>query len=347
MNYERLQDIGWKRFFDSQLTPEERRSSIVARVCAHHGAQVLLRSHDSEFAIPVQLAEAAGNVAVGDWLTLDPDTHRVQRRMDRSSVISRIGAGQKVREQHIAANIDTILIVMSCNEDFNLSRTERYLALVLQAGATPVVVLTKADLVDDHWTLVRQVEALHTGLVVEALDARDSNQTAALESWCGKGQTVALVGSSGVGKSTIANSLGTEFQDVGEIRSADGKGRHTTTARSLHILNTGGVLIDNPGMRELKLPGCEDGVAEVFVDVVEISARCRFQDCRHEGDAGCAFPTAIAAGEIDERRFQSFQKLNAEQKHYDRSLHERRERDKAFGRMYKAHMADKSRRRDS
>lgn len=345
MNFEQLQRLGWKRFFDTQLTPQERAGCRVVRVWAHHGGQLLVRTETEEFAIPVALAQAAEDVAVGDWLVLDADTGRVARALERSSLLSRVAAGLNVRTQHIAANIDTILIVMSCNEDFNLSRTERYLTLVLQSGATPVVVLTKADLVEDRWSLIRQVEQLHDGLVVDAIDARDPAQAASLVAWCGPGQTVALVGSSGVGKSTIANSLGTRQQQVGDIREADGKGRHTTTWRSLHLLASGGVLIDNPGMRELKLPGCEEGVAEVFVDVLKISDRCRFQDCRHQGDAGCAFPDAIAAGEIDERRFESFLKLDAEQQHYDRTLQERRQRDRQFGRMYKATIADRDRRR--
>lgn len=343
MNYEKLQAVGWQRFFDAQLSAAERECRV-ARVCAHHGGHLMLRD-DEEFAIPIQLAGDGHDVAVGDWMVLDPTSHRVHRTLERSSLILRVAAGLTVRTQPIAANIDTILIVMSCNEDFNLSRAERYLALVLQSGATPVVVLTKADLAGDRWTLIRQVQELHDGLVVEALDTRDAEQTAVLADWCGPGQTVALVGSSGVGKSTIANSLGTSHQQVGGIREADGKGRHTTTSRSLHLLNSGGVLIDNPGMRELKLPGCEQGVAEVFVDVVEISHRCRFHDCRHQGDAGCAFPDALAAGEIDERRFHSFLKLDAEQQHYDRTLQERRERDRHFGRLYKATIADKQRRR--
>ena len=345
MNYEQLQQLGWKRFFDAQLTPSERDTCQLVRVSAHHRGQLLVRGEADEFAIPLALAQAAPDPAVGDWLVVDPDTHRVIRALQRTSLMSRVAAGLKVRTQHIAANIDTIFIVMSCNEDFNLSRTERYLALVLQSGATPVVVLTKSDLVEDRWSLIREVEQLHGGLVVEAMDARDPDQARQLTDWCGPGQTVALVGSSGVGKSTIANSLGTQTQEVGEIRTTDGKGRHTTTWRSLHLLDCGGVLIDNPGMRELKLPGCDEGVAEVFVDVLEISRRCRFHDCRHQGDAGCAFPAAIAAGEIDERRFQSFVKLDAEQQHYDRTLQERRQRDRQFGRMYKATIADKDRRR--
>lgn len=344
MNYEQLRRLGWKPFFQQQLVADDSENLFAARVSAHHGSQVLLLTEDGELAVHSQLAESAGSVAVGDWLLVAPETHRTARLLERQTLLTRKAAGEEVRSQLIAANIDTMFIVCSCNEDFNLSRIERYLAIALQAGSTPIVVLTKSDLCDDVYTLKHQAEQLRPGLLVEAIDARVSDDASILESWCESGQTVALLGSSGVGKSTLANTLGAATLATGEIRDKDGKGRHTTTSRSLHLLPAGGVLIDNPGMRELQLPDCEDGVATLFDDVGHIADRCQFDDCRHEGDRGCAFPDAIADGEIDERRFASFMKLNAEQAHNSRSLSERRERDKKFGKMYKSIISEKQQR---
>ncbi len=178
-----------------------------------------------------------------------------------------------------------------------------------------MLVLTKVDLCDDSAALRRQVEQVHAGLIVETLDARQSAQAEALTAWCGPGQTVALLGSSGVGKSTLANSLGAGSLATGEIREQDGKGRHTTTSRSLHLLPSGGVLVDNPGIRELQLPACEEGLLGVFEDIVRIAAGCRFSNCSHDGDAGCAVTAAIDSGELDPRRYTNFQKYDAEQAH--------------------------------
>jgi len=294
--------------------------------------------------LPTQLAAAAGEIAVGDWLVLDPHSRRATKRLERQTLLSRKAAGEEVKSQLMAANLDTIFIVSSCTEDFNLSRIERYLAIAIQANVNPVVVLTKSDLVPNVAALRKQVERLHPGLLVETLDAREASQTKSLEVWCGPGQTVALLGSSGVGKSTLANSIGVEHLAVGEIRFKDGKGRHTTTMRSLHLLPTGGVLMDTPGMRELQLPACEDGVQELFQDVIQITQSCRFSDCSHAGEPGCAVESAMESGELDGRRFASYQKLLAEQARHSRSLAERRQRDRKTGRLYKSILQEKRRR---
>jgi len=342
-----LRAIGWKPFFHQQLPAVGQQAVVVCRVSGHYGSQVLLLGEAGEFRVPVQLAESAGEVAVGDWLVLSAENHRAIQRLERQTLLFRKASGEEVKPQIIAANLDTIFVVSSCNEDFNLSRIERYLALALQAGATPVVVLTKADLCEDPATLRQQAGQLHTGLLVELLDARQTAQTGVLRTWCGPGQTVALLGSSGVGKSTLANALGAGTLATGEIREKDGRGRHTTTSRSLHLLPSGGVLVDNPGIRELQLPACEDGLTDLFEDIVRIAADCRFSNCSHEGDAGCAVVAAIESGKLDKRRYTSFRKLNAEQAHNSRSLAERHERDRKTGRLYKTIINNKRRRRES
>lgn len=336
--------IGWNSYFENQLSPPEEQPVVIARVSAHHGTLVVLHGETGEFRIPVQLADAAGKVAVGDWLVLNAKDNRALRRLERKTVLARKAAGEEAKPQIIAANVDTVFIVSSCNEDFNLSRIERYLAMALHAGATPVVVLTKADLSDDPEALAQQVRELHPGLSVEFLDARRPEQAEALRSWCGPGQSVALLGSSGVGKSTLANALGAGELATGGIREKDGKGRHTTTSRSLHLLPTGGVLVDNPGVREFQLRECDEGVADLFEDVAAIIADCRFSDCRHEAEPGCAVRASIESGTLDPRRFASFQKLNEEQARNARTLEKRREREAS--RTARAAQSRKRRRRE-
>lgn len=346
MDNQKLSAIGWKPFFQAQLPEDGPKDVVIARVSAHFSTEVHLLGKSGEIRIPVQNAEAAGEIAVGDWLLLNADDQRAIQRLERQTLLYRRASGEEVKPQIVAANIDTLFIVCSCNEDFNLSRIERYLALSLQTGATPVVVLTKADLCEDPADLRQQAEQLHDGLVVETLDAREISQADALKSWCGPGQTVALLGSSGVGKSTLANALGAGDLATGGIREDDGKGRHTTTSRSLHMLPSGGVLVDNPGVRELQLPECEDGLTVLFEDVLRITEACRFSNCSHEGDAGCAIQAALESGELDHRRYANFQKLNAEQAHNARSLAERRDRNRKTGKMYKSIIANKRRRRN-
>jgi ribosome biogenesis GTPase / thiamine phosphate phosphatase len=344
MTHHNLNTIGWKPFFQQQVPADGSAAVIVARVSAHHGSQVLLLGEDGEFSIHVQLAQSAGDIAVGDWLVLDAKDNRAIQRLERQTLLFRQAPGGEVKPQVIAANIDTIFIVCSCNEDFNPSRIERYLALALQTGTNPVVVLTKPDLCEDAADYQRQAEQLQAGLAVLTIDARSAEQAKALITWCGPGQTVALMGSSGVGKSTLANALGAGELATGSIREQDGKGRHTTTARSLHLLPSGGVLMDNPGVRELKLPECEEGITDLFEDVFQIAERCRFNNCSHEEDAGCAIKLALKSGELNERRYVSFKKLIAEQAHNARTLAERHASDRATSRFHKSVLANKRRR---
>jgi ribosome biogenesis GTPase len=242
--------------------------------------------------------------------------------------------------------VDTLFIVTSLNDDFNLGRIERYLSLAYEAGAEPVVILSKADLCDDPESFRSQVQALAPLLMVETVNGLDPEEAKKLLPWCGNGKTIAFMGSSGVGKSTLINTLlGEAVQQTGAIREDDSKGRHVTTGRSLHLMPQGGLLLDTPGMRELQLADCDDGVAATFADIAELAEQCRFGDCRHDSEPGCAVQAAISKGELDERRLQSWRKLLREQFVNSATLAEKRARDKSFGKMIKTVLSEKTKHR--
>jgi len=248
--------------------------------------------------------------------------------LPRASRFSRRAAGDRTEEQVVAANIDVVFLVSGLDGDYNLRRIERYLLVALDSGATPVIVLNKADLVSDPSANVAEVQSLSPGIAVHAVSSRDPDSLDVLRTFLGPGRTGALLGSSGVGKSTIVNRLvGYDLLATRDVRVSDSRGRHTSTHRQLVILPGQGILIDTPGMRELQLWETGEAAAGTFSDIASLGAGCRFRDCAHESEPGCAVIAAIAAGELSESRLESFRKLRSEQAHQHRQQDQRAQLD--------------------
>jgi len=325
-----LIELGWKSFFSDQLSPEERSQLQPVRVLAVHRGKLAVGGAGTDRLIAPSLpnADAEENqLAVGDWLLIDTGSLQISRILRRASLFKRRAPGSGRRLQLIAANVDTVFITASCNEDFNLARIERYLILAREVGVHPVVVLTKVDLTETPGAFVEAARGLQPGLDVEIINARDSLSAGSLAAWCGVGETVALLGSSGVGKSTLINTLRESLTiATQEVREADGKGRHTTTVREMHRLAQGGWLLDTPGMRELQLTDAAAGLAAVFDDIVSLAQLCRFSNCAHESEPDCAVQMALRDGTLNPSRLERLRKLTAEDDLNTLSLDKRRPR---------------------
>ncbi|MCK6264677.1 ribosome small subunit-dependent GTPase A [Vibrio sp. ZSDE26] len=326
-----LSQLGWRPFFQQQLTLDEFTEFSIGRIIEHHRSGVVVMSDQGQFSLTQ--TPSGERVCVGDWVLFD-DSKRLVRGLERQSVFQRKSPGSKLDTQLIAANIDSVFIVCSLNDDFNLSRIERYLAIAKEADVEPVIILTKADLCADVEDKRQNVQSLDPLLIVHAVNALDGDHLAELSHYCKTNKTIAFLGSSGVGKSTLVNGLmGANVMDTGAIREDDSKGRHTTTYRAIKWLPQGGLLMDTPGMRELQLSDCEQGVSETFGEITVLAEQCRFGDCSHHSEPGCAIQAALNDGTLEERRFISYQKLMKEQAFNSSSLAEKRAKDKAFGKM--------------
>jgi len=324
-----LATLGWEPYFANQISVDELAETPPVRI-----VEVLRNTlHIIGEGINETIATHSG-ATVGDWLLFDREHPQSSRILDRKSLLKRRASGTDRQVQLIAANIDTAFIVTSCNQDFNIARLERYIALAFDADITPVIVLTKADLVSGTQNYVDDAQAISEQVSVVTLDARGDEPKVKLAEWCKPGETVAFLGSSGVGKSTLTNALmGTQSIETQAIREDDAKGRHTTTRRQLYFVPNGCIVLDTPGMRELQLDDAAFGIDGVFADLRSLATQCQFNDCRHMTEPGCAVRQAIGNGEIETARLDRWRKLLAEEVFNSASFAERRSKDKAFGKM--------------
>lgn len=335
-----LDTLGWQPFFAQQISSEEIEGTPPVRVTKVHRSGLHVQGAEGEFVLPPR-----SDATVGDWIMYNEALPNSSRVLARKSLYQRRAPGTDRQMQLIAANIDTAFIVTSCNQDFNIARLERYIALALEAEVTPVIVLTKADLSDDAGHYVETAETISDRVAVVVLDARGDEPEAKLAPWCKPKQTLAFLGSSGVGKSTLVNTLaGTDVTTQG-IREDDSKGRHTTTHRQLHLLKNGCTVLDTPGMRELQITGATSGVSELFEDLTELATQCKFSDCKHESEPGCRVLAAVARGEVDASRLQRWTKLVAEDRFHSASLQERKSKDKSLGKLVRAEQKRKRNRK--
>jgi ribosome biogenesis GTPase len=318
-----LNQLGWNSFFEESFEPFLQRGYSAGRISEEHKHLYHVLTENGEL-----MAKVSGKLrydsnsrselpAVGDWVAIDArpaeGTATIRAILPRLSKFTRHVAGKTTQEQVIAANINTIFLVNGLDNDFNLRRIERYLVLAWESGAQPVIVLNKADLCDEVDQKVALVETVSLGVPVHIVSAVSGRGLEELSPYLSIGVTIAFIGSSGTGKSTLTNALiGEAVQDIGEVRQGDDRGRHTTTFRKLIVLPDGGIIIDTPGLRELQLWSTDEGLGSAFGDIELLAENCRFADCKHENEPGCAVKKALAEGIIDIERYESFLKLQQE-----------------------------------
>jgi ribosome biogenesis GTPase len=329
-----LSRLGWNGRLEEAFAPHSADGLVPGRVALEHTHiyRVMTEAGESLARVSGRLRHRASTraefPAVGDWVALAPPEHSADARivavLPRRSRFSRRAAGDSTEEQVVAANIDTVFLVGGLDGDFNPRRIERYLLVASESGASPVIVLNKADVVDDADAKADAVRAVSGGAPVHTVSCRVPGAVDILRQYLAHGQTGALLGSSGVGKSTIANRLiGHDLLRTQDVRESDSRGRHTSTARQLVLLPESGVLIDTPGMRELQLWDSGGDVSGAFSDIESLAGACRFRDCCHRKEPGCAVLAAVAAGNVSAGRLEGYQKLQDEQAHQARQLDQR------------------------
>jgi ribosome biogenesis GTPase / thiamine phosphate phosphatase len=340
-----LQELGWNSVHERAWNEFDRHPHFPARVieAAKNSWRVASETGESLMEISGRLRHRLltpdGWPAVGDWVEAGGGI--IHNVLPRRSKLSRKAAGRRTDEQIVAANVDTVFVVSSFDKDFNPRRVERYLTVVWEGGAKPVIVLNKADLCDETARLVRDMEAVAVAVPVYAISATNAEGLDQLQPHLRAASTVALVGSSGVGKSTLINRLcGFDRQDVRTL-GTDGRGRHTTSVRSLIVLPSGALLIDTPGMRELQLWGREGSLKDIFQEIEHLALECRFRDCRHTDEPGCAVLQAVKRGETPQDRYDSYLKLRKELAFLQRKqdLSEELAQKRKWRAIHKAHRA--------
>jgi ribosome biogenesis GTPase / thiamine phosphate phosphatase len=323
-----LKSLGWGEFFEREFQSYRELGHFAGRVVLEQRGAYRIYAESGELTARVRgklrfdSESAADFPAVGDWVSVSirerDGLAQIHAVLPRRSKFSRKAAGSNSEEQVVAANVDTVFLVQGLDHDFNLRRLERYLVAAFESNATPVVILSKADLCHDFEQKISDAESVAPGTPVHAISSTTGQGLEALERYILPGVTIAFLGSSGAGKSTLINRIvGEDVQKTAEVREHDSRGRHTTTQRELLVLKTGGLLIDTPGMRELQMWDASGSLDVAFSDVQSIAAACYFTDCSHQNEPGCAVRKALEEGSLDRGRYESYNKMEKELEYLD------------------------------
>ncbi|MFC2089821.1 ribosome small subunit-dependent GTPase A [Bacteroidota bacterium] len=349
----KLTDLGYNSRLEKVRTENDLLDFETGRVVQEHKERYIVSTEKGELE-----AEITGNLrfsavsredfpAVGDWVALiryDADISVIHKILPRYSMLSRQAVGNAGEIQIIATNIDYALLVQAVDRNFNINRLERYLTICYSSNVSPMIVLTKTDLVDEL-TVTEVIDNLHQrikNIPVFAISNETQDGYEALKKSFEKGKTYCLLGSSGVGKSSLLNNLsGRDIMRTGAISITTNKGKHVTSHRELIVLENGGILIDNPGMREVGIADTAEGLETTFDSIVSLSQGCKFKDCTHTIEAGCSVLEAVEKGEIDRSSYENYLKMEREKIHFESSLAERRKKDKDFGKMVKNFKKDR------
>lgn len=342
-----LEDLGYTPRLEDYRKEQNIDAFTIGRVIAEHKDRYVVKTPAGEFD-----AELIGNLrftaesrydlpAVGDWVAFseyDEGKALIHHIYPRSSIIERQATGKKGKIQIIATNIDFGLVVQAVDRDFNLNRLERYLTICNASKVEPLIVLSKIDLLNESGpeSIINQIKQRIKDITIITVSNKTVGGYDALNQFIQNGKTYCLLGSSGVGKSTLLNNIsGKTLMETGHISSSVNKGRHITSHRELVVLEQGGILIDNPGMREIGISDVSDGLEITFETIIEYAQHCRFKDCTHTHEKGCAISEALENGELDDEAYANFQKMEREKLHFESSLREKKAKDKSFGKMIK------------
>lgn len=357
MHQMKLEDLGYNYKLEESRIENNFNKFEIGRVVSEHKERYIVKTEKGEFE-----AEITGNLrfssksredfpAVGDWVALtlhDSDFSVIHGLLPRYSVISRQAVGKFGEMQIIAANIDYALLVQSVDRDFNINRLERYLTICNSSKVSPIIVLTKIDLLDEHRTseILENIKERIKDVPIIAISNESKDGYDKIKTMIEKGKTYCMLGSSGVGKSTLLNNLsGRSVMRTDAISLSTNKGRHVTSHRELIVLENGGILIDNPGMREVGIADSTGGLEITFDKIINLSKKCKFKDCTHTNERGCYVIDALEKGEIDRGSYENYMKMEREKAHFDASVVEKRKKDKEFGKMIRNFKKDNNKKR--